>query len=229
MIRAIIFDLDGTIADTEPLHYEAFARVLRTHGIELTLKDYSERLIGLDDRGCFATVLRENRHSVNDDVIKRLIEQKAEVYGAMIAEHDVIYPGAANFVRQCAERFPLMLVTGTLKHEAEAILGSAGLRALFLDVIAAEDVDHGKPAPDGFLAALGRLGFILRPHPSINADECLVFEDTVAGVAAARSAGMHIAAFCQTATSQDLHDAELILPSIREANLDSILHHFANA
>jgi HAD superfamily hydrolase (TIGR01509 family) len=227
MIRAIIFDLDGTIADTEPLHYEAFARVLRADGIELTLKDYSERLIGYDDRGCFEIVLRENDRTVNDEIIKRLIDQKARVYGAMIAERNVIYPGAADFVRQCADRFPLMLVTGTLRHEAEAILGGAGLRSLFFDVIAAEDVEHGKPAADGFLAALGRLGFILRPHPSINADECLVFEDTFAGVKAARSAGMHIAAFTHTAKAADLTGAELLLASIADANLDTILRHFA--
>ena len=172
-------------------------------------------------------MLREAGRTVNDETIRQLIEQKAAIYGRMIAIRDVIYPGAAEFVRRCAERFPLMLVTGTLRHEAEAILGGAGLRSLFLDVIAAEDVAHGKPAPDGFLAGLGRLGFILRPRPSIYADECLVFEDTVAGVTAARAARMHIVAFAHTATPAQLTDAELVRPAIGQANLDEILRHFS--
>src|SRR5580698_8534252 len=98
MIRAIIFDLDGTIADTEPLHFDAFAQVLWGQGIELGLKDYTERLIGYDDRGCFETVLKEAGKTVNAEVIKQLIEEKAAIYGGMIAIRDVIYPGAADFV-----------------------------------------------------------------------------------------------------------------------------------
>ena len=73
MIRAIIFDLDGTLADTEPLHFEAFARVLHAEGIELDRGEYYRRLLGLDDRDCFATVLRENGRPAADGVLAAFI------------------------------------------------------------------------------------------------------------------------------------------------------------
>ncbi len=227
-IRAIAFDLDGTLSDTEPLHFEAFAEVMRPVGIEIPREDYFSRLIGLNDHDCFATLLREHRQSADETRIANLIEGKAIVYGAMIANRDVLYPGAEAFVRQCAERFPLILVTGTLHAEAEVILRRANLLGLFVDIIAAEDTARGKPEPDGFLTALGRLGFILRPRPSIVAAECLAVEDTAAGVEAARRAGMRVLALCQTTTELDLRTADIIRPTISETDLDDVLRRLAN-
>jgi beta-phosphoglucomutase len=145
----------------------------------------------------------------------------------MIAHRNVLFPGAEAFVRRCAERFPLILVTGTLHAEAEVILQRANLRSLFVDIIAAEDTARGKPEPDGFLTALGRLGFILRPHPSIVAAECLVIEDTAAGVEAARRAGMKVLALCQTTTERALSAADIIRPNIGATDLDDILRRLA--
>jgi beta-phosphoglucomutase len=228
-IRAIAFDLDGTLSDTEPLHFEAFAEVLRPAGIEIPREEYFSRLIGLNDHDCFATLLRENGNDADKARIANLIEHKAVVYAAMIANRDVLYPGAATFVQRCAERFPLILVTGTLHAEAELILQRANLCSHFVDIIAAEDTERGKPKPDGFLTALGRLGFILRPHPSIVAAECLVIEDTEAGVEAARRAGMKVLALCQTTTASALSAADIIRPSIGETDLDDILRRLANS
>ncbi len=227
-IRAIAFDLDGTLSDTEPLHFEAFTEVIRPAGIEIPRAEYFSRLIGLNDHDCFAALLREHGQDADEARVANLIERKAVVYGAMIAHRDVLYPGAENFVRRCAERFALILVTGTLHAEAEVILQRANLRSLFVDIIAAEDTARGKPAPDGFLTALGRLGFILRPHPSIVAAECLVIEDTAAGVEAARRAGMKVLALCQTTTERALSAADIIRPSIGETDLDDILRRLAN-
>jgi len=222
-IRAIAFDLDGTLSDTEPLHFEAFKEVIHPVGIEIPREDYYSRLIGLNDHDCFALLLREHGQDASEEHVAELIARKAAVYGAIIAERDVLYPGAAEFVQRCAERFPLILVTGTLHAEAETILHRAHLRSLFVDIIAAEDTARGKPEPDGFLTALGRLGFILRPHPSIVAAECLAIEDTVAGIEAAHRAGMPVLALCQTTTADALRAADLIRPSIGETDLDDIL------
>lgn len=227
-IRAIAFDLDGTLSDTEPLHFEAFVEVMRPEGIEIPREEYFSRLIGLNDHDCFATLLREHGQDASEERVKNLIERKASIYGAMIANRDVLYPGAERFVRRCAERFPLIVVTGTLHAEAESILRRANLLGLFVDIIAAEDTERGKPEPDGFLTALGRLGFILRPHPSIVAAECLAIEDTAAGVEAARRAGMKVLALSHTAGEHELRAADVICPSIGETDLDDVLRRLAN-
>jgi beta-phosphoglucomutase len=228
-IRTIAFDLDGTLSDTEPLHLEAFAEVLHPAGIEIPREEYFSRLIGLNDHDCFAALLREHGQDADEARIASLIERKAGVYGAMIANRDVLYPGAETFVRRCAERFPLILVTGTLRAEAELILRRANLRSLFVDIIAAEDTARGKPEPDGFLTALGRLGFLLRQHPPIVAAECLVIEDTAAGIEAARRAGMRVLAVCQTTTEDNLRGADIIRPTIGETDLDDILRRLADS
>ena len=226
-VRAIIFDLDGTLADTEELHFEAFNAVLKPQAIEISPGDYFSRLIGYDDRDCFVLLLREHRKPADAAKIGELIAQKTSVYQAMIAERQVLFPGAAEFARRCACRFPLALVTGALRAEVEMILRKAQLLELFAAIVTAEDVEHGKPAPEGFDTALGRLGYILRPHPALVARECVVVEDTPAGIEGARRAGMRVLAVAQTVAASELVAADLMRPSLAETDLDEVLRLLA--
>jgi HAD superfamily hydrolase (TIGR01509 family) len=226
-VRAIIFDLDGTLADTEQLHFEAFNAVLRPYGIEIPRADYFSRLIGYNDRDCFMLLLRDHDKPAQEALVGELIAQKTGVYQAIVAERQVLFPGAAEFVRSCANRFPLALVTGTLRAEAEMILRKAEIRGLFADVLAAEDVELGKPEPEGFDMALRRLGYILRPHPPLLAAECLAIEDTAAGIEAAHRAGMRVLAVAQTVSPSELAAADLVRPSLLETNLDEVLRLLA--
>jgi HAD superfamily hydrolase (TIGR01509 family) len=227
MIRTILFDLDGTLADTEPLHYAAFTEVLRPEGVELSREEYFSRLIGYNDHDCFEAVLKEDGKDASALHLEALIARKATTYQEMIRNRDVMYPGATDFVRECAARFPLMIVTGTLRAEAEMILRHSGLRELFVDIVAAEDVEHGKPDPEGFIAALGRLGFLLRQRDAIEPAQALVIEDTAAGIEAACHAGMRVLALKHTAPEADLTGADIIRESFRDTNLDDILRRLA--
>ncbi len=215
-LQALIFDFDGIIANTEPLHFAGLHLTLKEIGIELTEAEYYADYLGYDDRGCILAALATNRRPADGSTVERLMKRKAEAYLESVKHHQVIFPGVPDFVRDAARTYPLAIASGALRHEIEYILETAGLRSAFLHITSAEDVTRGKPDPQPFLLALKAL----QQHDArLTPDSCLVIEDSLPGVRGAKAAGMKVLAVTNTHTVQDLHEAHAITQSLSETNL----------
>lgn len=220
-LRAVIFDFDGVIADSEPLHCAALRQVLADIDIPLTEAEYYADYLGFDDRGCFTAALRAQQRPLSPAVLAELMEQKARAYLAAVKEQLAIFPGVREFVHEVADRYPLAIASGALRNEIELILDEAGLRKAFRHITSAEDVARGKPAPDPFLHALA--GLNRQPdRPALTPDECLVVEDSLPGIRAARAAGMKVLAVANTHGVQDLGEADAITQSLADTRLSEL-------
>ncbi len=219
-MRALIFDFNGVITDDEPLHLEAFQRVLAEIGVPLFAEEYYREFLGMDDRGCFRAVLERRGKPTDDGLIGRLIQRKSEVYTELIRHRLALFPEVDRFIRQAAERYPLAIASGALRDEIESILRRADLRSCFRVIVAAEDVREGKPDPEPFLTALAWLNQIARPP--LRPEECVVLEDSPWGIRAARAAGMPCVAITHSYSAQELSDADLVVNEYQEGLLERI-------
>jgi len=220
-LRAIIFDFDGVIADTEPLHFAALRQVLAGIDISLTEQEYYTDYLGFDDRGCFLAALQSHHRQASPTLLGELMDRKAQAYLSAVREHLAIFPGVRELVHDAAARYPLAIASGALRNEIELILEEAGLRKAFLHITSAEDVTRGKPAPEPFLHAMAALN--RQPsQPALTPDDCLVIEDSLPGIRAARAAGMKILAVANTHTVQDLGEADAITHSLADTRLSDL-------
>lgn len=219
-LRALIFDFDGIIANTEPLHFAGLRKTLREVGIDLDEPDYYANYLGFDDRECFIHALTEHGRPIDPLSLTRLMERKARAYLESVKDHPVIFDGIPEFVREAAEAYPLAIASGALRHEIEYILEQAGLRKAFGYITSAEDVTHGKPDPQPFLLAMEGLRRLR--IADLNAKSCLVIEDSLPGIRGAKAAGMKVLAVTNTHTIQDLHEAHAVTDSLKHISLTEL-------
>jgi HAD superfamily hydrolase (TIGR01509 family) len=186
MIEALLFDFNGVLVDDEAQHCEALQEVLTDEGLPLSREAYYADFLGFDDRMCFVEAFRRANRTLTTEHLERLVVAKARSYRAAIDRSLTVVAGAPEFVRTAAASYRLGLVSGALREEIEAVLDRIALRPLFETIVAAEDVPRCKPDPAGFLAARATLDR-RRPLP---ARRCVVIEDSLPGLEAARAAGM---------------------------------------
>jgi HAD superfamily hydrolase (TIGR01509 family) len=202
-VRAVIFDFNGTLSHDEPILLAIFQELFAEYGRPLSAEEYFDELAGLSDPEIVRTWLGADNPAV-DEVIERRIER----YRELAADGSTVPEEVREAVRHTAERVPVAVVSGAARAEIEPVLEAAGLAVHVGVVVAAEDVPHGKPAPDGYLRALDLLG------AELTAADVLVLEDAEAGIAAAKSAGMRCIAVLGTLPPERLAAADEIVPAL---------------
>jgi HAD superfamily hydrolase (TIGR01509 family) len=222
VLKAVIFDFNGVIVDDEPLHLELFRRVLGEEGIHLTDEEYHEKYLGFDDRGALTHSFRDNqRHADADNAafIEQLIERKAGYYLEEIEKRWLLFPGVVELVRRISAKYPLAIASGALRHEIDFVLRRADIRNCFRVIVAAEDVSVCKPNPEGYVKALRLLNESLTEE--IAPHECLVIEDSIAGIEAAKQAGMRCVAVTNSYAVSELKTADAVIHTLESFDLEN--------
>jgi HAD superfamily hydrolase (TIGR01509 family) len=213
-VRAIVFDFDGVLADSEPLHLAAYQEVFAALGVTLTRDDYYANLLGYDDEGVFSVMSSRHGWRMDRERIAALVAEKSRVFKDIIPAHDVLYPGAASAVERLGSRYPLGIASGALKHEIEMVLRAAALDRHFRFIVAAGDTAESKPSPAPYLEAA-------RLH-GLPASECLAIEDSRWGILSAKGAGMKCVGISSTYPASELGQADTVIASLDQFTDDLI-------
>jgi beta-phosphoglucomutase len=205
MTAAILFDFNGVIVDDEPQHCEALIATLGEDGFALDRDTYYREYLGFDDRECFRFSFARMGRATDEPALLRAIERKNAHYERAIRSSMRLVPGAEEFIESAAlDGFQLAIVSGALRREIELVLDLAGLRPHFSEIVAAEDVSACKPDPEGYNLALSALAVAQR--------RCMVIEDSLPGLAAARAAGLRCVMLTTSHGEDACTDADLVWP-----------------
>jgi beta-phosphoglucomutase len=206
--RAIVFDFDGVLADSEPLHLAAYQEIFAAMGVILTRDEYYANLLGYTDEDVFRIVGAQHGWNWNGGQIAALISQKSEIFERVYASAGVLYPGAAACIERLAAAFPLGIASGALRHEIETVLTGAALVQHFRFIVGAGDTPNSKPSPDPYLRAAELHG--------LDPSECVAIEDSRWGIESAKTAGMKCVGITNTYPASELTTADRVIASLDE-------------
>jgi beta-phosphoglucomutase len=210
-VRAVIFDFNGTLSNDEPILCEIFRRIFAERGKPLSAEEYYDRLAGHSDPEIVRMWLGPDHPDLDE-----VIAQRTALYVVAVADGSSIPEGVREAVRYAAERVPVAVVSGAARAEIEPVLEAAGLAGLVTAIVSVDDVSSGKPDPESYLRALELLG-------GIDPSEVVVLEDTDAGIAAAKAAGMRCVAILGTLKPERLAAADEVVPQLDVALMQRLL------
>ncbi len=222
MLQAVIFDFDGVIADSEPIHCQAFLDVLPRYGIPLTEELYYRDYLGYTDADMIAALCEDFHIRLEDQTRVEALAEKADKFAEFIRQKDPLIAGVPAFVMMLKENgLPLGICSGALKSDIEMILDGGDFSRAFDVIVTADDVAKGKPDPEGFLIALDRLNETT--GRCIDPAGCVVIEDSFWGLQAAQAAGMKRVAVTHTYPREQLQAfADCVVDDVKQIRLSDL-------
>jgi HAD superfamily hydrolase (TIGR01509 family) len=217
---ATFFDFNGVLVNDEHVHFETFREVLKAVGVALSEEDYLSRYLGYDDAGAFTAVLRDAGRTPSPAQIAELIETKRPLYMSRARAALPTFTGAADLVRRRAASGPALVVSGALRDEVELGLDVLGVRGSIAAIVSAEDTRACKPDPEGYLLGIR---WLAERGQERQARRGLVIEDSLAGVEAAKAAGLPCVAVAHTYSEQELSGAGADAVATTLADIDDDL------
>jgi beta-phosphoglucomutase len=219
-LQAIVFDFDGVIANSEPLHLLAFQQALAEDGVELSANDYYARYLGYDDVGMFEALGRDRGLAMQGGRVAELVARKGDRMQDLLHSGSVLFPGALEFIREAAAAVPIAIASGALRHEIDAIIAAAGVSNLFATIVAAGDTPESKPSPAPYRLALEQLrektGRDLDPRRAV------AIEDSRWGLESARGAGLRLVGVTSSYSAEELASAELVVEGLGRLTLPAL-------
>ena len=215
MFPAAFLDYNGVLVDDEAVHCAAMRAAVRPLGVTFSERDYWERYLGFDDVGAFEAILRDAGRPPQPTLVTELVETKGQLYLEAARDQLRTFSGADALVRRLAHAGPVAVVSGALRHEIDFGLAVLGVADSICCIVAAEDTTASKPDPEGYEIAQRRLRELGYAHA---ADRALVVEDSMAGVEAAKAAGLPCLAVAHTYPTARLvaSGADLVAESVAE-------------
>ena len=223
-LRAIVFDFDGVIANSEPLHFLAYRDLLEMEGLELTEADYYSRYLGYDDLQAFGAIASDRGLNWTSEHVEELVKGKARRLEELEQDDTVLFPGARTAIQASAAVLPIAIASGALGAEIRRVLDRADLTRHFTAIVSAGDTPASKPAPDPYLRAVALLS---SAHGPLAAEECVAVEDSRWGLESARAAGLRTVAVAHTYGARELGAADVIIPSMQAFDLGALQRRFA--
>ena len=212
--RAVLFDFDGVIVNSEPLHFYAFHEVLKTERIEISEDEYYREIIGFDDRGAFRKIFERRNRVLEPKILLALMARKSGIMMDLIQDRRfTALPGVEEFVRSLWRTRPLAICSGALREEIEAMLEGVSLRDCFQVIVAAEDVAVGKPDPSGYLLTLKLLSE--KTKKTLAPADCLVVEDAPTVIRSVKSVGFPTLGVATSYPLMKLSDADWAVKTLR--------------